>query len=362
MTNEIESPGSALWEVLSRLDRDLRQSSSLLTPTEARFLCDFYYQIQRDRIRSNNQVSKTEEEHEPNRVLTWFADSTRKLEDDIKRALDSYSNRPRVGLWMKSIVGIGPVLSAGFLSHLDIRTTGDTPCHWWRLAGLDPTFIWYGKDAATKLVTNVAGKTKGTLSTEQMEQLVQLTNRPLKTFERVCEGTYTVPRLITYLSKLPWNKTLKTLCFKLGDCFVKFQNHKNDFYGKIYVERKAYESNKNEHLEYKEQAEQSLAKYNYGKDTEARKWYEQGKLSPGHIHMRCLRYTVKLFLSHFHHVCWKDFHDVEPAKPYPFSTNEQGKRRVSGDHRHFLPPPNYPFTEEVKTGISLKEFYPTPHE
>lgn len=280
------------WELLGRLTRDLKTAAKILGPKEARFLTDFYYQMQRDRIISANQVRIAGETGEPNRVLTWFAESTRRLEDDIRRALDSFSDEWKVGRWMKSICGIGPVLSSGFLSHLDIR---DKPScgHFWRFAGLDPTVEWE----------------KG--------------------------------------EKRPWNGRLKKLYFKLGDCFVKVQNNKNDVYGHIYARRREYEESLNNAKAYASQAEASLKKFNFGKNTEARAWYEQGKLPPARMLLRSMRYAVKMFLSHLHHIMWEDFYDVAPPYPYIFS---KGGHDIS----HYVPPPNWPFSGG---GKSLKEFF-----
>ena len=273
-----------VMEELHKLDRDLRDASRLLGRKESRYLTDLYYQVQEFRKASANQTRAAEDE--PNRVLEWVYESMRRLEDNVKKALGEFAMSYRVGAWLNSLTGIGPVLSSGFMSHLDIRKA-PTVGHFWRFAGLDPTVIW----------------AKG--------------------------------------QKRPWNARLKVLCFKAEECFVKFQNHANDHYGQLYLKRKEYEQRRNDAGELKDQAEHKLATKNIGKDKDARKWYESGKLPPAHIHARAMRWTGKMFLSHLHHVMHVDYFGREPAVPYVFA-------KCQGDHRHLVPVPNWPFDGEGK--------------
>jgi len=131
--------------------------------------------------------------------------------------------------------------------------------------------------------------------------------------------------------KRPWNASLKTLCWKVGQSFMKFRNHPNDYYGGLYYVRKQSEIVANDGGKFADQAAIKLLKV--GKSTEAYKYYKEGKLPPAHIDARARRWVVKLFLSHWHHVA----HEVEfgrpPARPYVF--DHLG-------HVDIMPPPNWP--------------------
>ena len=72
----------ALWEVIRRLDKDLKQAARLLGKREVRTLTDLYYQVQEFRKRSANQVRATEA-GDPSKLSEWVFDSMRVLEDDI---------------------------------------------------------------------------------------------------------------------------------------------------------------------------------------------------------------------------------------------------------------------------------------
>jgi len=248
-------------EPLQRLTRDLKTAAATLTTAEVRFLVDHYYQIQEDRKRSANQVRAGAEAGEPHAVILWLGENTARLENNIKSALDAYSTSHPVGAWSKSIVGIGPVIAAGLLAHIDI-TKAPTVGHIWRFAGLDPTVSW-GKG-----------------------------------------------------ERRPWNARLKVLCWKIGESFVKVSGKDEDVYGKLYLHRKALEGATNDASGYADQAAAILKSKRFGDDTKAKSFYLNGQLPPGHLHARAKRWAVKLFLSHWHAVAYRHHFGTLPPKPY----------------------------------------------
>lgn len=268
----------AVIEPLQRLDRDLRKAARTLSPAEARYMVDLYYQVQEYRKRAANQDRAMTESGEPHDLVKWVFGAMHTLENDIKRALDEYSDSQLPGRWARSIVGIGPVISAGLLAHIDIEKA-PTVGHIWRFAGLDPTVTWEKK------------------------------------------------------TKRPWNAQLKVLTWKIGESFVKVCNNDQDIYGHIYVTRKELEQARNQQGLYAEQAASVLAAKRIGKDTEAYKAYSQGFLPPAHIHARAKRYAVKLFLAHYHHVAYECRYGAQPPKPYVIEHL---------GHVDYLRPPGWP--------------------
>lgn len=264
---------------LVKIQRDIVRAAGDMSVPEVRYLVDLYYTVQDYRIASQNRVRKLVESDEPHALMSWALRSFTMFEDEARKALDSYTKREPTGsgLWLRSITGIGPVIAAGLVANLDIQRAPTTG-HWWRFAGLDPTVTWE----------------KG--------------------------------------QKRPWNAGLKTLCWKLGESFVKVSNNPNDVYGHIYSARKRYEAEKNERLEYKDQAEHALATRRLGKDTDAFGWYTKGMLPPARIHARAKRYAVKMLLSHYHHVAFENTFDKAPPVPFPIAHL---------GHVHLNPPPNH---------------------
>jgi hypothetical protein len=296
---------------VERLTRDLVVASRVLSLREARFLVDTYYQMQDARIRAAHQTRLLAQSEEPNTVMSWLQGQNTVLEKQVGRALDAFSGSHPVGQWARSIVGVGPVISAGLIAYLDIHKAPSVG-HFWRIAGLDPTSKWG----------------KGEIR--------------------------------------PWNATLKTLCYLIGESFVKFQNHPDDTYGKVYATRKSIEIERNDQGLFAEQCNTSLTTKNYDKSTEAWAWYSaclpggacaqinalpaekrpaafkrmKGQpgsgtpmLPPARIQLRSARYATKLFLSHLHHV-WYEIEFGKPP-PMPYILNQPG-------HVHFMGPPNWP--------------------
>lgn len=267
-------------KALNKLKRDIKNAGTTLSKEEARYLVDLYYQMQEYRKASDNQVRQLQKEDnkEPHETLAFFANNFRTLERNIKSVLQVYAESKPIGQWMLSICGIGPVISAGLMANIDItkvQTAGQIQA----FAGLDPTREWH----------------KG--------------------------------------EKRPYNARLKTLCWKIGQCFIKVQNNEEDVYGKIFAIRKAYEIERNEKGELADQAKAKLERFNIKKTTDAYKWYSQGKLPPAHINQRASRYAVKIFLSHLFSVWYEMEHKEKPPKPYAIAIL---------NHAHEIPIPNWP--------------------
>lgn len=337
------------FEPMQRLTKDLKRAARDLPRRHARYLVDTYYQIQDFRIRLGGQVRAAGESAEPHSLLIWTQDNMHALETDLKSCLGEFAKTYRVGAWMQSICGIGPVLSAGLLSELDIRMA-PTAGQFWRLAGLDPTQTWLGKAKAAEAVQGILDGAKSPNETHLHEAAKLIPRHPENLRKQLKDGKLTNKTLVDAVARRPWNASLKCLCaFKLGESFVKVQSRESDFYGAYYVARKAAEAEANEAGRFKDQAEAALQAKRYGKDTSSYKCYSEGKLPPAQIHARARRYAVKLFLSHLHQVMWEDYHGKpasEYPKPYAFSKLE--------GHRHYIDPPDWPGGHE---GRSLRELY-----
>lgn len=262
-------------EPIKRLGRDLRVAASTLGRDEARFLVSTYYQLQDSRIRSAHQARQLSKSGEPHETLAYFTDQWETLENQARSALKVYAENHPIGARMMEVVGIGPVISAGMLAHIDIskaKTAGAI----WKFAGLDPTVTW-GKG-----------------------------------------------------EKRPWNAELKTLCWKMGESFVKVSGREDAFYGQIYAKRKLQEQTKNASGDFADQAKAALENKNFRDETTTKKKYESGLLPDARLHLRATRYTVKLFLSHLHEVWWREEFKSEPPKPWVIE---------HGGHAHYIPCP-----------------------
>jgi hypothetical protein len=250
-------------EPVERLTRDLRKAAATLGREEARFLVDAYYAMQEQRKSLNNQLLALTKSAEPHDTIGFFADQFDLLEGEIQKALDVYSNADPLGIWARSNIGVGPVLSAGLLAHIDI-SRAPTAGAIWRFAGLDPTSTWE----------------KG--------------------------------------QKRPYNADLKVLCWKLGDSFKKFYNHPDCFYGKFYVQRKQFEETRDVSGGNAATAKRTLEERTF-RDKDVKKVYMSGHLPAGRLDLRAMRWCVKLFLAHYQEVGWTIATGKPPVDPYPIT-------------------------------------------
>ena len=250
-----------LWAVPKFLRADLAEAARTLSQQEARYHVDTYYELQHFRIQSQNQTQGLATSGEPNKLTDFLHERFRQLERQIQQELDKWSQASTVGEWLRAQVGIGPVLAAGLLAHLD-AVPPPTVGHWWRFAGLDPTDAWE----------------KGGVR--------------------------------------PWNAKLKVICWKVGQSFVKCSGRLDCLYGRLYRQRKGYEQARNENGTYAEQAAAVLKNKRLGPETEAFAHYSAGRLPPAHIQARSERWAVKLFLSHYHEAATVAATGKLPPKPF----------------------------------------------
>ena len=254
--------------------------ASALGIDEISFLVDLYYDLQDKRIHDNNRLTALQKEGQPVSLLALFKDFHEAQENAVKDVLARWAATKPLASWAMGTLGIGPVLASGLEAHIDISKAAN-PSSVWRFAGLDPTSVW-GKG-----------------------------------------------------QKRPFNAKLKVLCWKIGQSFLKQSGRPASLYGKLYREMKEREVARSEAGDYATDAKAILAKKNFGADTDARKWYEQGKLPPAHLDARARRYAVKIFLSHWWTAGWilanpgrtppkpwiiqfgGHTHEIAPEVPYP---------------------------------------------
>ncbi len=215
----------------------------------------------------------------PSELVGWMGGNYRAIEARLKTMLGLYAAASPLGAWAMEQVGVGPVISAGLLAHIDLERA-PTAGAVWAFAGLDPTREWQ----------------KG--------------------------------------EKRPHNGALKRLTFLMGICFKYVSKKPAAYYGELVAERKVYETRKNERGDYEEQAMETMqGDRRPGKTTAAYKMLVQGKLPLARIQRRCERYSTKLFLSHYHTVGYLKVLRRVPVAPYA--------PVYLPDHVHCLLPPGF---------------------
>ena len=248
--------------------RDIRRAMLEFDPaseeakTDIRFLVRYYYAIQEDRKRTGSQLREAYKRKERNDLLMYLHQQNSEIESSIKRALETYTEGHPICQWLKNIYGIGPIISAGIVSHIDI-TRAPTSGHIESFAGYNPNMIWE-------------------------------------------EG-----------KKRPYNAFLKVIFFHAGTCFARLHKRDDCVYGKWFLVKLQEYRQRNDAGEYAEEAKRGLRKY--GKETVAYKTCLTGKLPAAQIVARARRWTIKLFISHLHEYWYTHHYKEAPAKPYAIS-------------------------------------------
>jgi hypothetical protein len=214
---------------------------------EAKDIADavsLYYDAQHLRIQHANK----ERSEGPGELVSWFAYWLDIGESVIANKLKKWIERdssPVEAKWAYDQIGIGPVLAAGLAAHIDV-TKADSISSLWKFAGQAPGF------------------------------------------DRKVKG-----------EKLSYNARLKTLCWKLGESFVKVSGKEGATYGRLYADFKRDEVSRNENGQYAEAAKRELENKKFKTDNATKKRLKEGKLADAHLHARAKRRTVKVFLSHY---------------------------------------------------------------
>ena len=157
INNEV-MPAYDKWSV-KKAAKDVSEASKTMNDVEARFMVDTYYSMQKSRIRTSNQLSAIYKPYndwvtkwnkaiknqvskeelkaleaekpviEPHQTLLHFYNNYSLIENDLKHCLKKYAEEQLIGQWMMSILGIGPVIAAGLIAHIDINTTNCANIH-----------------------------------------------------------------------------------------------------------------------------------------------------------------------------------------------------------------------------------------
>jgi len=250
---------------IPNLEKEVVLEAARLSNAEARLLVANYYQAQESRKRADMQIRHLGDKEMP-RLLQYSADGYARIESQIVRALQAYCEHHAVGRWSLAQHGIGPVISAGLLAHIDIEKA-PTVGHIWRFAGLDPTVKWL----------------KG--------------------------------------EKRPWNADLKQVTWHAGQCFKRTSGNDDGYYGAIYREYKATYVAMNEAGKYAE-----AAAIHVTKGTETKKAIAKGQLPASRIDARACRAAAKIFLSHWHAVAYREHYGT--LEPKPFAVAHLGHAHV----------------------------------
>jgi len=301
---------------------------------EARALVDLYYSLQELRKSVANQIGAIERGADTgvtHEASDYLLEQAKAMEQNAQLFLETAASRHPMWPWFVAVHGIGPVLSAGLIAHLGARAVPVTVGHWWRHAGLDPSQKWLGANELAREWDSVDGDVYERVRAVSLrvgrdpETVIRDATTNFKTGEST--GELTKAKALKSLARIPFNRPLKTLLWKVVDQFVKLGERSEAYkYAKWYRARKALEVERNLRGD---RAAQAAAVLERRTGHAQRATYAKGLLPDSHVDAMARRATAKLFLSHLHELWYQVEHGAKP--PAPFSNAIQR-------HAHYIAP------------------------
>ncbi len=288
---------------------------------EIKTLVDLFYQMQDFRKALREQIRSIESDKTKTTstvILDYFLKSVTVIEVNCQKVLHLICMKSEVGRWLLQIKGIGPVLAAGCLAYFDVEGK-QYATQFISYAGLnDNNRPWIGKVGAEAIMKEISSDTY--LDDDQAGRYSIATKWPLNYLRQAAyvEGKgWKRDQMIKAASKIPYNKGLKVLMWKIGKSFIWVQNKPESVYGHLFAERKALELFKNENNEYADQAANILQTKKFKKDTIAYQEYSNGKLPQAHIVARAMRRAEKIFIVHLFEEMYRVHHKDDPNGNIP---------------------------------------------
>jgi len=336
MVLDHEESAGVITHLGGKLTKELLAQASALTPGQMRGLVDAYYQVQEYRKRAQNQTRAIVDGSDPHPLMKYVYSQLMHIERDIQRMMHRAAEGHKAGQWLLSICGIGPVIAAGLLAHLDVRQA-PTPSHFLSFSGMNPMVEWLGTERANQIVSSTFPG-RAPITMEGLTAIAEHTGRKVAKIVAWAteeDGTFSKEQLRKQLARRPWNAKLKVLLWKAAESFVKVQNREEaPLYSELYKTRKALEKLRNEQGQYRELAETMLQSRRFRSEGPAFAAYSQGKLPDRHVDMRAKWYVKKIFLCHLHHVMYECEYGKVPPLPYILEHDPV-------HHTHYIPPYNW---------------------
>lgn len=328
--------------VSKQLKSEIRQIENM-GREEIKMLIKLYYQMQDTRKALREQIRSIEGDESKKinvKVLDWCLDDFLIIEKGINDILQLVCEQSEVGRWLLKIVGIGPVLGAGCLAYFDIEGK-EYASQFMSYAGLnDNNRPHIGRVGTEKIAKELGWDEKKQVTDEDVSEFAARTQWG---FEYLRDKAYdpekkkwSKTKLCAAAAKIPYNKELKCLMWKVGKSFNWQCNNENSLYGSLFSQRRIIEIKKNDELCFADQAAEILATKKIGKTTEAYKAYSQGKLPKAHINARCLRWVEKIFVSHLFEEMYRVHNKKAPANYYPLDKDPMHNKYIG---------PEVPFTK-----------------
>ncbi len=227
-----------------------RRKSSIETLQGAKLLVSTYYSLQKERVQTSLRIGQlSRDEVAPKKELDFLHDfmdeKLKSAEDEIKKEMDYFTRAvPIHDYFLKHVKGIGPILSAGLISSLGTESPNygvgiarfETISKLWAYAGQHTVKVskedgkkWFESKAAA-----IAFHKKHVeWYAEKAVKKINVDDEVKKRLKHSCWGDIELETVIAKRKAgqtANWSPFLKTLCWKIGESFVKAGGYYRDEY------------------------------------------------------------------------------------------------------------------------------------
>jgi len=257
-------------------------------PYLLRNLVDIFYDFQGQRIQTQLRIGAAKREHSLDEDqlsiygITTIFENAQTFEKDIEKLIkEQLKNHAIYNQYLIKITGLGPMLAAALIAYTDDIKEFYSPSSLWQYCGYGGnTFCPYCKKPTFINKKYKSGKVAKML--QPFETCPMCDNKTEFIIQKRTAG---------YASN--WNPKYRSLVWKVGKSFV-MQQSKRSGYRRIYDHFKKAEKRKHPKIVKKDN----------------RQFY-----TPGHLHDRAMRKTVKVFLVHFWQT-WRRQEGLPASEPY----------------------------------------------
>lgn len=248
-----------------------------------RALIEVYYDVQKTRISAEHRIRKAGEhglsEASVERLMDWLDERMDRQEAELKgMVLKQIKDEPLWKEWLEGVRGVGPCIAGGLMAWAGDCSQFDTVSNLWANAGLHVVSVaWIEKTVLRKQQRAEEKKAAGEkLSSHETPSAIA------KWAKAMTEQIGQAPRRKAGIQS-NWNPTLRTLCWKAGQSFVRVGEGYRELYLGEKVRLRALHP---EPIPFDPPRKK--------KDGTALLQY-----SDGHVDAMARRKVVKVFLSHY---------------------------------------------------------------
>lgn len=287
---------------LPSVSKDVRIAAADMSIQEARMILKDYVNMQGVQQSTRAHVRLLKKQGTSNAALNFIANNTDYIRRyQFREILGIWGDQYPEARWAKSIRGIGPIIGAGLICHINFDKVNSSSSLAYR-AGLTPDSRRMTMRAADALIVrsmDLYGDT--TLTDDHIKWICTQENLDFESFHKFCRKKgkpYNWNKLLIALRWPSYDPMLKKICIMMGNDFIK---HKS-LYQDLYRARLKWEMDNDEAGLYKAAAAKQLKAYNFKPWKEPFKVYSTGHLPFPHLKERAKRYAEKIFLAHYYSV------------------------------------------------------------